>query len=113
MFTGGTILGSLFSVALVPQPSVGASGGVLAVAAAVLTFGVRQRLLFPPAARSRLLRASVELVGLNVVLTFVLPNIDWAGHVGGLLAGALIGWVSNPTKATLAAAQVRSGELTA
>jgi rhomboid protease GluP len=99
----GTLAGSLLSVALLPQRSVGASGGVLAVAAAVMTFGIRHRSVFPPAARARLFRASVELVALNVVLTFVLPNVDWAGHVGGLLCGAALGWFAKPQQATLAA----------
>ncbi len=99
----GTVAGSMLSVALVDQPSVGASGGVLAIAAAVVAFGQRHRSLFPPAARARLFRASVELVALNVVLTFVLPRVDWAGHVGGLLCGAVLGWFAKPTRETLAA----------
>jgi membrane associated rhomboid family serine protease len=98
----GTLAGSACSVAFLPRPSVGASGGVLAVAAAVVAFGLRHRALFPPAARSRLFRASVELVALNALLTFVLPNVDWAAHVGGLLAGAVLGWIAKPTQDTLA-----------
>lgn len=109
----GTLVGSLCSVALLPGPGVGASGGVLAVAAAVATFGLRHRALFPPTARARLFRASVELVALNAVLTFVLPNVDWAAHVGGLLAGAVLGWLATPARGTidaLAASQRRPAE---
>jgi membrane associated rhomboid family serine protease len=97
----GTLASSVCSVAFLPRPSVGASGGVLAVAAAVVAFGLRHRALFPPAARSRLFRASVELVALNALLTFVLPNVDWAAHVGGLLAGAALGWIAKPAQDTL------------
>lgn len=103
VLVAGTLAGSVCSVAFVPSPSVGASGGVLAVAAAVVAFGVRHRALFPPAARPRLFRASVELVALNALLTFVLPNVDWAAHVGGLLAGAVLGWLAKPAPAVLTA----------
>lgn len=106
VFVAGTVAGSVLSVAFVAQPSVGASGGVLAVAAAVVAFGYRHRLLFPEAARNRLFRATVQLVALNVVLTFVLPRVDWAAHVGGLLCGAVLGWFAKPSQATLAALAV-------
>ncbi len=103
VFAAGTVAGSLLSVALLDQPSVGASGGVLAVAAAVVAFGHRHRTVFPEPARARLFRATVELVALNLVLTFVLPMVDWAGHLGGLLCGAVLGWFSKPTRDTLIA----------
>jgi membrane associated rhomboid family serine protease len=33
------------------------------------------------------------VLGINVVLGFVAPNIAWEGHLGGLIVGALVGWV--------------------
>ena len=115
VLVAGTLAGSVCSVAFLPSPSVGASGGVLAVAAAVAAFGLRHKALFPSTARSRLFRTSMELVALNALLTFVLPNVDWAAHVGGLLAGAVLGWFAKPaqgTLASLAASQYRPQGLT-
>lgn len=33
------------------------------------------------------------LIVVNLVLSFTVPNIDWRGHVGGLIAGALVALV--------------------
>lgn len=100
VLTVGTVAGSALSVALMPRPSVGASGGVLALAAALVFLGVRHRTELPAGARNNLVRAAVELVALNVVLTFVIPNVDWAAHLGGIVAGSVLGWLSRLSPAT-------------
>lgn len=67
----------------VDVPSVGASGAIFGLFAAVFMFG-----------RERGLNTQdiVAVVGLNLVIGFVVPGIDWHAHVGGLVTGAVIGW---------------------
>jgi membrane associated rhomboid family serine protease len=92
VLTGGTLAGSMASVAFIPRPSVGASGGVFAVAAALVAFGWRHRAALPDGARRKIVSATAQTLAINLLLTFALPFIDWAAHLGGLLAGAAIGW---------------------
>jgi membrane associated rhomboid family serine protease len=91
VLVAGTAAGGLLSFLLVDARSVGASGGAFAIVGAVVSFGFAHRTLFPPAVRGRVFRAVGELLVLNLVITFAVPGIDWAGHVGGLVAGAALG----------------------
>lgn len=93
VFFIGTAAATLASVAVFPQPAVGASGGVFAVLGALLTIAVRHRRELPPGVRARLVRSTATAIALNVVLGFVLPRVDWAAHLGGLAAGAVLGWL--------------------
>jgi membrane associated rhomboid family serine protease len=38
----------------------------------------------------RLAGQAAALVAINLGLSFVIPNISWGGHVGGLIGGILI-----------------------
>src|SRR5699024_7847503 len=37
-------------------------------------------------------RSILVLIGINAVLGFIIPNVSWQGHLGGLIVGALLGW---------------------
>jgi rhomboid protease GluP len=91
IFWLGTAAGSLASVALIPLPSVGASGGVFALLGALLAVSLRHRRELPPPVRARLVRSTGWVIGANVILGFLLPHVDWAAHLGGLAAGLLLG----------------------
>jgi membrane associated rhomboid family serine protease len=42
--------------------------------------------------------AVVIMIGINLVLGFVLPGIDWHAHLGGLVAGAILGSALTPNR---------------
>ena len=66
------------------QPTIGASGAVFGLMGAAMV-GMRRRGVDP-------WKTTIGgLVILNLILTFVIPNISVGGHLGGLLAGALAG----------------------
>ncbi len=69
---------------LTPSSALGASGAVFGLLGAYLplrrAIGVNVRVL-------------LIVLGINVVLGFVAPNIAWEAHLGGLLVGAAVGTV--------------------
>ena len=75
--------GSLFSVWLSPEFSigVGASGAIFGL------FGALVVLRRQVGAEAGGLAA---LIGLNLVISFTLPNISWQAHIGGLITGVLV-----------------------
>ncbi|MEO3855549.1 rhomboid family intramembrane serine protease [Acrocarpospora sp. B8E8] len=74
---GGSVAVFLFSI----YPSVGASGAIYGLFGAL--FVVSRRLGYDA-------RGVVWLIGINVVLTFLIPGISWQGHLGGLVVGVLV-----------------------
>jgi membrane associated rhomboid family serine protease len=74
-------LGGSVAVYLVGSASVGASGAIYGLFGAM--FVVARRLGYD-------VRGVLWLIGINVVLTFVIPGISWQGHLGGLITGTLV-----------------------
>ncbi len=62
-------------------PTLGASGGVFGLLGALLVVAYKV---------GGNVQSLLMLLGLNVVFTFVVPNISWQGHLGGLLGGAAV-----------------------
>jgi membrane associated rhomboid family serine protease len=77
------LAGSALSYALGPQSEIaaGASGAVYGLFAGFYVVERRRG--------SDVSQISV-LIGLNLVLSFSISGIDWRGHVGGLIGGALV-----------------------
>jgi membrane associated rhomboid family serine protease len=76
---GGSVL--VYLLSSVNAGTAGASGAVFGLFGA--TFVVGKRLNMD-------VRWVIGLIALNLVITFVIPNISWQGHIGGLVTGAAI-----------------------
>jgi rhomboid protease GluP len=91
------IAGSVSSIVVHPSvPTVGASGAIFGVFGALLAFLLRRRTLLPSAALKRLRVAVLAMIVFNVLFGFAVPEIDQAGHLGGLLGGFLAGLALAP-----------------
>jgi rhomboid protease GluP len=91
VFVVGTAVATVASVVWNPSPAVGASGGVFAVVGALLVLALRSRGTLAEPFRRRLVRDMVVIVGVNLVFGFTVTYVDNAAHLGGLVAGALLG----------------------
>lgn len=78
------------------DPSVGASGAIFGLIGAEAAFFVLNRRLFGAYARQRLGNVAVLLV-INLVFGFTSPNINNLAHLGGLIAGFLLGLALSPS----------------
>lgn len=89
------ISGVLLSFALSPRAAAGASGAIFGLIGTEVVFFFHYRNAFGRRGRQQLYNLLI-VVGYNIVFTFSVPNIDVWGHVGGLLAGSLLGWGMMP-----------------
>ena len=93
LYFGSGLIASLVSVAWQPMVvSVGASGALFGVFGGFLGFTIRRRELLPPEFVRSVRRNALVLIGINLAISFMVPNIDIAAHIGGLLAGLGIGY---------------------
>ncbi len=70
-------------------PGVGASGAVFGLVGTWLASALRRR---STAAGKAVLNQLGGLLVLNAAVPFILPNVAWEAHLGGLIAGLVIGW---------------------
>lgn len=68
---------------------IGASGAIFGLFAAMFVFGREHRVNT---------QEIVGVIGLNLVLGFVIPGVDWHAHLGGLVVGAVVGWGLIPSR---------------
>ena len=72
-------------------PAVGASGAIFGLLGAWVAYNYRRRGTALGAAN---LRWAGMLIALNLILGFSIASIDNFAHVGGLVAGAIAGWLA-------------------
>lgn len=90
LFLASAAVGSTFAYFIGPvAPGVGASGAVFGLVGAWLAPAVRRR---GTAWGRQLLNQLGGLLLLNAAIPFFLPNVSWQAHLGGLVAGFVIGW---------------------
>lgn len=90
------LLGGIASLAFTTGVSIGASGAVFGLFGALLVVLYQRRHdIGTDAAKSQLF-SLLQFVALNLVIGFVVPGIDQAAHIGGLLAGAACAWFMRP-----------------
>lgn len=94
-FTSG-LAASLASMYWTQRPSVGASGAIFGVLGAFI-FSIRRSPIWRehPAGRS-LVPQAVFFIVANIIITWTVPQIDKAGHVGGLVTGLILGAILPP-----------------
>jgi rhomboid protease GluP len=88
------IISSLFVLFLASDLSVtiGASGAIFGVIGGLLVLTFLRKEWFS----DHSIRTIRQLIIINVVITFLLPTISIPGHMGGLIAGILIGYLMAP-----------------
>ena len=79
------ITGSLLSCIINPGWSVGASGALFGLFGSLLYFGYHYRLYLGSIFKNQL----IPILLLNLGLGLFIPNLDMAGHIGGLVGGIL------------------------
>ncbi len=88
------LAGSSLSFLLSPYPSVGASGAIFGLigVTGIYLYHYRDRLV---AGRARLANI-IGIVAYNLLFGFVSTGVDNWAHIGGLLAGIVLGWFLIP-----------------
>ncbi len=78
----GTLMSCIFNPNVV---SVGASGAIFGLLGSLLYFGYHYRLYLGSVLRNQI----IPIIIINLVLGFMVPSVDNAAHIGGLLGGYL------------------------
>lgn len=68
------------------EVTIGASGAIFGLFGALVAAGLRMG-----NAGRRMVQSMLGIVLINVIYGFMIPNISQAGHLGGLVAGFLVG----------------------
>lgn len=77
--------GGLASFAFSQYVGVGASGAIFGLFGALLFFGLIHKKIF----LQSMGKGIMMIIGINIVIGIVIPNIDMSAHLGGLIAGFL------------------------
>ena len=97
LYLVSAIGGSLASLLFVPVAiGAGASGAIFGLMGAIVALGLRYRNRLPFHRNRMFGMRLLPFIGLDVVLGFIVPNINIAAHLGGLSVGCAAGLVLPP-----------------
>lgn len=99
LFALGTGAASVVSMLHTDARAVGASGGIMALMGALVRFAIRYWGLLPSRVRAQIFWAQLLGVVATVGLGYFIPRVDNAAHVGGFVAGFVLGGVVGPCNA--------------
>ena len=89
--------GSVFTILVEPEQfAAGASGAIFGIVGLLFVVSRRHHAVLGREARMMVAGIGSYLVFL-LIFTFVVPGISWTGHLGGLIVGAVLGFVLPPT----------------
>ena len=91
--TGGSVLTILVEPR---QFAAGASGAIFGIIGLLFAVSRRHHAVVGREARAMMAGIGSYLVFL-LIFTFVVPGISWTGHLGGLIVGAVLGFLLPPT----------------
>jgi rhomboid protease GluP len=80
------ITGGMLSIVFSTSISAGASGAIFGLLGSLLYFGYHYRVYLG----NVLIKQIIPLIILNIAMGFLLPGVDNAAHIGGLVGGLLI-----------------------
>lgn len=80
------IIGSLMSLLFTNGLSIGASGAIFGLLGSLLYFGYHYRIYLGNFIHSQI----IPIIIINLILGFMISNVDVAAHIGGLIGGLLI-----------------------
>jgi len=100
--------GSVLTILVDPEQSAaGASGAIFGLVGLLFLVSRRHHAALGREARMVVAGVGSYLVFL-LLFTFIVPNISWTGHLGGLIVGAVLGFLLPPTGVATMAGMWRS-----
>ena len=95
VYLGSALVGTIASLFLTPQPSLGASGAIFGLGASLGLFYWRHREELGQRSEFMLRQLSIT-AAVNIFYSLAVKNIDNGGHLGGMVGGALISYLLGP-----------------
>jgi membrane associated rhomboid family serine protease/Flp pilus assembly protein TadD len=84
------VMGTFSSYVLSSTPGVGASGAIFGLLGVALVYSLKYRRELPRGMADRMRSRLMPVVLINLAITFLVPIIDAAAHVGGLITGIIL-----------------------